>query len=76
MRRWVYICTYNKASNDPIIDHHHPRYTPLVKVGKSLIPCMTFATFELLLVLVFYLNHNIFVATVIFLLLFYALLGS
>ncbi|XP_062576306.1 L-proline trans-4-hydroxylase-like [Saccostrea cucullata] len=37
MRRWVYICTYNKASNDPIIEHHHPRYTPLNKVPNSAI---------------------------------------
>lgn len=67
MRRWVYICTYNKASNDPVIDHHHPRYTPLVKVGKSILwYCMAFATISSLLVLNFYLNHNIFVMTVIF----------
>ena len=32
MRRWVYICTYNKASNNPTLEHHHPRYTPLKKV--------------------------------------------
>ena len=23
---------YNAARNDPYRDHHHPRYTPLVKV--------------------------------------------
>ncbi len=31
-RRWTLICCYNAASNDPYLDHHHPRYTPLVKV--------------------------------------------
>ena len=23
---------YNAARNDPYLEHHHPRYTPLVKV--------------------------------------------
>ena len=31
-RRWTLICCYNAASNDPYLDHHHPRYTPLEKV--------------------------------------------
>ena len=30
--RNILICCYNKASNDPIKEHHHPRYTPLSKV--------------------------------------------
>ena len=31
-RRWTLICCYNAARNDPYVDHHHPRYTPLEKV--------------------------------------------
>ena len=27
--RNLLICCYNKASNDPYKDHHHPRYTQL-----------------------------------------------
>jgi ectoine hydroxylase len=27
--RWSMICCYNAKSNDPYIDSHHPRYTPL-----------------------------------------------
>ena len=30
--RNLLICCYNKATNDPYKDHHHPRYTPLVMV--------------------------------------------
>ena len=26
---------YNKASNDPIMEHHHAPYTPLKKVGET-----------------------------------------
>jgi len=33
--RWSMICTYNAARNDPYKEHHHPRYTPLVKVPDS-----------------------------------------
>ena len=32
MRRWAFICCYNKASNNPYMKHHHPQYTPLQKV--------------------------------------------
>ena len=35
--RWVLICCYNSASNDPYKDHHHPRYTPLEKVDDDAI---------------------------------------
>ena len=31
-RRWAFLCAYNRASNNPVIEHHHPRYTPLEKV--------------------------------------------
>jgi ectoine hydroxylase-related dioxygenase (phytanoyl-CoA dioxygenase family) len=30
--RNLLICCYNKATNDPYKDHHHPRYTPLALV--------------------------------------------
>ncbi len=31
-RRWTVLFCYNAARNDPYLEHHHPRYTPLVKV--------------------------------------------
>lgn len=31
-RRWAFILSYNMASNDPVLPHHHPQYTPLIKV--------------------------------------------
>jgi ectoine hydroxylase-related dioxygenase (phytanoyl-CoA dioxygenase family) len=34
-RRWTLLFCYNAARNDPFIEHHHPRYTPLVKVGNG-----------------------------------------
>ncbi len=34
-RRWVLISCYNAKSNDPVIKHHHPQYTPLHKVPDS-----------------------------------------
>ncbi len=36
-RRWTMICCYNAARNDPYLEHHHPRYTPLEKVPDSAI---------------------------------------
>lgn len=36
-RRWTLICCYNAARNDPYLEHHHPRYTPLEKVEDSAI---------------------------------------
>lgn len=33
--RNLLICCYNKASNDPYKEHHHPRYTPLAKLPDS-----------------------------------------
>ncbi len=36
-RRWTMICCYNAARNDPYLDHHHPRYTPLQKVADDAI---------------------------------------
>jgi hypothetical protein len=34
-RRWAFLIAYNKASNDPILPHHCPQYTPLVKVSNE-----------------------------------------
>lgn len=34
-RRWTLICCYNAARNDPYVEHHHPRYTPLEKMPDS-----------------------------------------
>jgi ectoine hydroxylase len=36
-RRWTMICCYNAARNDPYLEHHHPRYTPLQKVDDDAI---------------------------------------
>lgn len=36
-RRWTMISCFNAARNDPYLDHHHPRYTPLEKVPDSAI---------------------------------------
>jgi ectoine hydroxylase len=33
--RWSMICVYNAARNDPYMESHHPRYTPLVKVSDA-----------------------------------------
>ena len=33
--RWSLICCYNMAMNNPVIEHHHPQYTPLKKVSDS-----------------------------------------
>ena len=34
-RRWTVLMCYNAARNDPYLEHHHPRYTPLAKVEDS-----------------------------------------
>ena len=34
-RRWTVIMCYNAARNDPYLEHHHPRYTPLSKVSDD-----------------------------------------
>ncbi|BFZ20562.1 hypothetical protein BsWGS_23600 [Bradybaena similaris] len=36
-KRWVFIPCYNKKTNNPTFEHHHPRYTPLEKVPDSAI---------------------------------------
>jgi len=35
--RWSMICCYNAKSNNPYMESHHPRYTPLAKVPDSAI---------------------------------------
>lgn len=35
--RWSMICCYNSKSNDPYMESHHPRYTPLAKVPDNAI---------------------------------------
>ena len=35
--RWSMICCYNARSNDPYIDSHHPRYTPIDRLEDSAI---------------------------------------
>ena len=34
-RRWTVLFCYNAARNNPYLEHHHPQYTPLVKVGDD-----------------------------------------
>nr|KAG5705814.1 hypothetical protein BaRGS_027473 [Batillaria attramentaria] len=36
-RRWAFLCAYNRADNNPVKEHHHPRYTKLHKVPDSAI---------------------------------------
>lgn len=38
--RNILLCCYNKATNDPYKEHHHPRYTPLAKLPDSAIKAM------------------------------------
>ncbi len=38
--RWSMICCYNAARNDPYMESHHPRYTPLTKLPDSAILTM------------------------------------
>ena len=35
-RRWAFLIAYNRASNNPVIPHHHPQYTKLDLVGLNL----------------------------------------
>ena len=34
-RRWTVLFCFNAARNSPFLEHHHPGYTPLVKVPDS-----------------------------------------
>merc|ERR1711872_581598 len=39
-RRWSMICAYNTRKNNPVWDHHHPKYHPLEKVeNEELMKC-------------------------------------
>ncbi|OWF37396.1 uncharacterized protein LOC110467391 [Mizuhopecten yessoensis] len=40
-RRWAFLTAYNRASNNPVIEHQHPQYTPLDKVPNSAIKSCT-----------------------------------
>ena len=35
--RWGLICCYNTRTNDPVLPHHHPGYTPLHKLPDTAI---------------------------------------
>ncbi|EDQ88484.1 uncharacterized protein MONBRDRAFT_26221 [Monosiga brevicollis MX1] len=43
-RRWAFLCAYNRASNNPHQEHHHPFYTPLETVSNSALLSCTTAT--------------------------------
>ncbi|KAL3870823.1 hypothetical protein ACJMK2_038860 [Sinanodonta woodiana] len=46
-KQWSFNCAYNKKSNDPAIDHHHPQYTELHKVpNTALKECQKFDDFN------------------------------
>ncbi|CAH1786536.1 unnamed protein product, partial [Owenia fusiformis] len=46
LRRWAFLCSYNRADNDPVYKHHHPNYTPLEMVPNSAIKeCKNFTDF-------------------------------
>ena len=34
-RRWTVLFCFNAARNNPYLEHHHPQYTPLVKVDDN-----------------------------------------
>ena len=34
-RRWTLLCCYNAARNNPFVEHHHPKYTPLKKLTND-----------------------------------------
>jgi ectoine hydroxylase len=44
--RWVLICCYNTARNDPYKEHHHPNYTPLERVSDAAIKQVGIKRFE------------------------------
>lgn len=47
MRRWVFIVAFNKKSNNPYVEHHHPQYTPMRKVDDSeLMKCQVIENLE------------------------------
>ncbi len=34
-RRWAFLVSYNRASNNPVVKHHHPQYTKLNMVRRE-----------------------------------------
>ncbi len=34
-RRWAFLIAYNRVSNSPVTEHHHPQYTPLEMVWSN-----------------------------------------
>ena len=34
-RRWILLCCYNLAVNNPSIYYHHPNYTPIKKLEDN-----------------------------------------
>lgn len=36
-RRWCFLIAFNRADNDPMIEHHHPQYTPLALANDDAI---------------------------------------
>eukprot|EP00058_Branchiostoma_floridae_P027470 XP_002612961.1 hypothetical protein BRAFLDRAFT_74746 [Branchiostoma floridae] len=36
-RRWAFLVAYNRATNNPVIEHHHPCYVPMAKVSNTAI---------------------------------------
>ncbi|XP_076454925.1 L-proline trans-4-hydroxylase-like isoform X2 [Babylonia areolata] len=40
-RRWAFLCAFNRRSNDPVLPHHHPAYTPLTIVPNDAIKTCT-----------------------------------
>lgn len=46
-RRWALLSAYNRADNNPTIQHHHPQYVPLKKVADStILACHNFTALE------------------------------
>ncbi|KAI8482984.1 hypothetical protein Bbelb_392840 [Branchiostoma belcheri] len=43
-RRWAFLVAYNRASNNPVMEHHHPRYTPMAKgtITHATHPCQRY----------------------------------
>ncbi len=34
-KRWAFLIAYNRASNDPVIVHHHPQYTNKLDIVRN-----------------------------------------
>ncbi|KAL8612652.1 hypothetical protein ACOMHN_044593 [Nucella lapillus] len=40
-RRWAFLCAFNCRSNNPVLPHHHPSYTPLHTVPNDAVKTCT-----------------------------------